>query len=277
MSQERETLRHFLADAMTHLGQLVLLVLLPGGTVAQAPVATAHLRLELADLRLAADPFAGLILILEPALDTRKRAAAPQLLWLRFHPDTALEWINSAAYAMNAAVPQGAPEGVQWSRTLSALNSKGAVTLGRDRRNGKLRKGRWLAVGDSASGVRVPISPEQADSVLQMVLRVGTLARIDTVAAPAFPADRVETPARLLHQPAPASKSGRARVLVQFVVDTSGRADPQTLVVFSASDSSRIPAALEVIRASRYQPARLGGQPVRQLMQRVILWEALRG
>lgn len=240
--------------------------------VAQRPVTIVRFPLELAELSLAAEPASGLTMILLPATDTKQGKSPENLVWLRFHPDSALEWINSAAYALTAPVPAGAPDGIQWSRTLGAMNARGAVTIGRERKKGQLHKARWLAIADSSSGWRLPLTERQADSLLRLVLHVASLSRIDTAAGAALEADRVDAPVRVLSQPRPPFRGVAGRVLLQFIVDVDGRADPASLVTYAASDSILVRDAFLVIRGARFEPARRAGEVVRQVVQQVVVW-----
>jgi hypothetical protein len=248
---------------------LVAKVAMAAVLVAQRPVGMAHFPLALADVSLAADTVSGLTVILLPGANTKEEK---RLVWLRIHPDSALEWLNSAAYAITAPVPPGAADGVQWSRSLKALNAKGVINIGRARKQGKLQKERWLSVADSVGGWRLEMTEQQADSLLRIVLNLGSLSRIDSTASTALDADQVEVPVRTLRQPKFPPRGVFGRVLVQFVVDADGRADPESLVAYIASDSSLVPDALRTIRESRFQPALRAGQPVRQRVQQLIAW-----
>ena len=65
----------------------------------------------------------------------------------------------------------------------------------------------------------------------------------------------------------PAVPSADLRVLVQFVVDTRGRPDMRTFRVLEAADGLLISPVRAAVSQSRFKPARLGGRPVRQLVQ----------
>lgn len=251
---------------------LWLLLFGAASQVAQRPLTIVRFPLELAELSLAAEPVSGLTMILLPAANSKQGKSPESLVWLRFHPDSALEWINSAAYALAVPVPAGAPDGIQWSRTLNAMNAQGAVTIGRERKKGQLQKARWLAIADSSSGWRFPLTEHQADSLLRLVLHVGSLSRIDTAAATALEADRVDAPVRVLSQARPPFRGVAGRVLLQFVVDIDGRADPASLLAYAVSDSMLVRDAFEVIRSARFEPARRAGQVVRQVVQQVVVW-----
>jgi protein TonB len=62
------------------------------------------------------------------------------------------------------------------------------------------------------------------------------------------------------------------RVLVQFVVDTTGRVDMGTLTVVDATDSLFARAVMRVLPAWRFYPARLDGHAVRQLVRMPLVF-----
>jgi protein TonB len=57
------------------------------------------------------------------------------------------------------------------------------------------------------------------------------------------------------------------QVLVQFVVDTTGRAERVSLKVLKSSHESFSNAVREALSCMRYLPAEVGGRRVRQLVQ----------
>lgn len=57
------------------------------------------------------------------------------------------------------------------------------------------------------------------------------------------------------------------RVLVQFVVDTLGRAEMRTFKVLVSSNPMFADAVREALPSMRYEPARLAGKRVRQVVQ----------
>ena len=103
-------------------------------------------------------------------------------------------------------------------------------------------------------------------------MHLGSISRIDTTAAIAREADRVDVPVKVVHQPRPPSRGRLGRVLVQYIVDIDGSVVPESLVVYLASDSTLVVDAFQVVRASCFEPARRAGQPVRQVVQQVISW-----
>ena len=59
-------------------------------------------------------------------------------------------------------------------------------------------------------------------------------------------------------------------IIAQYVVDTTGRVEPGSWKVLRASHDGFREAAREAVEAGRFKPARIGGRPVRQLVQQTI-------
>jgi protein TonB len=91
-----------------------------------------------------------------------------------------------------------------------------------------------------------------------------------TTADPGF------APAALISQPAPRyppvlqqiGLSGR--VVLQFVVDTTGHVELASIHVIESTHEGFEPPAREVVAAAIFHPARLGSRPVRQLAQQGV-------
>lgn len=66
----------------------------------------------------------------------------------------------------------------------------------------------------------------------------------------------------------------KGEVLAQFVVDTSGRADPATFEVVRPEDKSFVLAVRDVLPRLRFFPAEVAGHKVRQLVQQSFLFVA---
>ncbi|MHB1225000.1 MAG: TonB family protein [Gemmatimonadaceae bacterium] len=90
-----------------------------------------------------------------------------------------------------------------------------------------------------------------------------------------YTAEQVDEPARADSSepvtpfyPDSLERSGRSgRVLAEFVVDTTGRAEMDTFGVVLSTDRLFTDAVRRAVRAARFIPARLDGKAVRQLMQ----------
>jgi periplasmic protein TonB len=94
------------------------------------------------------------------------------------------------------------------------------------------------------------------------------------VAPPVYFEFQVEIPARPLPDVAPprypdmmrATKAS-GEVLVQFVVDTNGRALPETFKVLKSTHELFTQSVRAALPDMRFTPATLRGVPVRQIMQ----------
>ena len=64
--------------------------------------------------------------------------------------------------------------------------------------------------------------------------------------------------------------SRNGEVLVEFVVDTTGRADPKTVKVLGATHTELEQAVRKSIPCKRFRAASIDGRPVRQLVQQSI-------
>jgi len=99
----------------------------------------------------------------------------------------------------------------------------------------------------------------------------GTPGTPGSVLAPPAPIDArfAEEPPVLLGHPEPRypgllREAGfEGRVLVEIVVDTLGRAEPQTLRIATSAHPLFDAEASAVVLGSRYRPGRMGGRPVR--------------
>lgn len=63
------------------------------------------------------------------------------------------------------------------------------------------------------------------------------------------------------------------RVVVQFVVEPSGRIDMSTVKVMSADHDGLVDATRRALREFRFSPARMGDRKVRMLTQMPIVWQ----
>lgn len=88
--------------------------------------------------------------------------------------------------------------------------------------------------------------------------------------------EQVDDPVRPISQPTPRyppvlQQAGiTGRVEMQFVVDTTGHAEPRSLKVLRSSNKAFEEPAREAIMKSVFRPARIRGQAVRQLVQQAM-------
>ena len=59
-------------------------------------------------------------------------------------------------------------------------------------------------------------------------------------------------------------------VTLEFVVSAAGRVEAGTVVVTGSTNGGFEPAAIDAVKASRYRPAKIRGQAVRQLVRQVV-------
>jgi protein TonB len=60
------------------------------------------------------------------------------------------------------------------------------------------------------------------------------------------------------------------RVELQYIVDTTGHAEPASFKVLKTTHAAFVQPAKEAITKGLFKPARFKGQPVRQLVQQAI-------
>jgi TonB family protein len=83
-------------------------------------------------------------------------------------------------------------------------------------------------------------------------------------------------PAVLISQPIPKYPPAlgniglSGRVLLQFIVDTTGTVDPASIRVVESTNEGFEAPARESVEAARFHPARLGSHPVRQRAQQSV-------
>ena len=64
------------------------------------------------------------------------------------------------------------------------------------------------------------------------------------------------------------------QVIVEFVIDTTGRVEPNSIRATESTHSAFEAAARAAVRASVFRPARLGTRPVRQLTRQTVRFVA---
>ena len=91
----------------------------------------------------------------------------------------------------------------------------------------------------------------------------------------------VDEPAVVVHQPSPRyppalQQAGReGRVLVEFIIDTTGHLEGASLRVLESSHPGFEAAAGETIRRSVFRPAKVRGEPVRQRTIQAVTFRIL--
>ena len=114
--------------------------------------------------------------------------------------------------------------------------------------------------GATAGGPQTACLLAPADSVY---LRFGPVYRECAVDQHAR---LLRSPQRLDFRPPPGGKTCY-NAEIEFVVDTAGIPQTDTVKVIRSNDPSYLDAVLRVLPSWRYQAARLNGQPVRQIIR----------
>jgi len=91
-----------------------------------------------------------------------------------------------------------------------------------------------------------------------------------------YTAVELDDPARPISQPSPRyppvlqSAGIAGRVELQYIVDTTGRAEPGSIKIINSTHKAFEEPAKETVLKSTFKPARFRGQPVRQLVQQAM-------
>jgi len=103
-----------------------------------------------------------------------------------------------------------------------------------------------------------------------------------TSQSPLWEEHQVDSPAEAVRHPRPTYPPALQQagiegfVEVRFVVDTTGRVEPTSLVVIRSSHSQFEPSVVGAILSTLYRPARVRGVAVRQLVQQRIRFAIVR-
>jgi len=95
-----------------------------------------------------------------------------------------------------------------------------------------------------------------------------------------YTADQVDEPVQIIAQPEPHYPKAlqdsliSARVVLRFVVDTTGHVDPNSFRVVSTTHEGFVEAAQETMLKSIFRSARLRGRPVRLWVQQAVGFRA---
>lgn len=126
--------------------------------------------------------------------------------------------------------------------------------------------------GEPAAGTWTPGALTPPGSSGAIVPRDGifTLSAVEEAVAP------------LPGNPAPVYPSAlraaqiQGTVLARFVVDTAGRAEPESITFLEATHGQFADAVRQALVRSRFHPARIGGHPVRQLVEQRFAFTLVR-
>jgi TonB family protein len=106
---------------------------------------------------------------------------------------------------------------------------------------------------DTASSVEA-VALDGADSVFTIIEVDSVATRLPESAAPQYPPDLLV-------------KRVEGQAIVQFVVDTSGRADPASFAIVVSSHPGFSQSVRNALPGMRFAPARIGPTKVRQLVE----------
>lgn len=137
-----------------------------------------------------------------------------------------------------------------------ALPAAGA--MGFDPTPGKRRPQSATVVGSPGDGERsapVPVKTvvSGGDSVLSMLQLDSAVIRYADSASPSYPPDLL-------------GRRIEGTVYTEYVVDTSGLADPASLIILRSTHPEFAEAVREAIPYMRFHPAKFGAQKVRQVV-----------
>lgn len=136
-----------------------------------------------------------------------------------------------------------------------------------------------LEVPTLSPGTLTPSLPTASDLLGEVVPSAGPIsapAGVPAAASTPWAADSVDEPVEVLHQaparypPVLAQAAIPGRVEVEFVVDTLGRAERQSIRTLDSTRPEFEAAARAAIENTRYRPARVRGRAVRQLVRQTL-------
>lgn len=105
---------------------------------------------------------------------------------------------------------------------------------------------------------------------------IGGTGPVDIVSGESFTVDQVDDPVLYLDGPSPnyppvlKGAGVEGKVSLRFVVGTDGRAESATIQVLSSTNKAFEAPAIDVVKKSRFKPAKIKGAPVRQLVDQAV-------
>jgi TonB family protein len=269
-------------------GVAALAVLLLGGSpvVAQSDAGSTWLQWSTFEVFIAADMVRGVGLWVLPR-GHEAVFVAREVRGDYYAPEDVLTWLRSADSVLHARRP--APDDARTAIAtplLPSLGSGGTVLLRKRDEKGWDRHP-VLAFADSVGRMRLAIRAGDddvtdtfLDALRKAAYAVRHLHRVESELVRDTRCEEVcgrmtpgAVPVTQASIPRPASPFGLARgaregrVLLSYVVDTTGRADTSSIVVRFASEGPFAASAIAAIRAATFTPATIAGRPVRQCVQ----------
>ena len=184
------------------------------------------------------------VIATHPSMKTPS-AAAEERVWYLPPPNTRpAQAASTETIRYIELAPEGYGSGLGIAMESSGVELEGTPTDGRSAGN---------------TGADSTTSPDQvasagADSIFTIIEVDTVAARLPESAAPRYPAELLE-------------KRIEGQVIVQFVVDTTGRADPGSFVVVVSSHPEFGQSVRDALPGMRFSPARIGALKVRQLVE----------
>jgi TonB family protein len=276
---------------------VTLAALLLGGSplAAQGELGNTWLRWSASDVFVAADTVRGVGLWLVPRLPAGVVPAARMIDGDYYEPEQVLSWLRSADSVLHAR--QRAADDARTkviTPLLPSLAGNGGAFLFRTREENRRDRNPTLALADSVGHLRLAFSigagDDDATDAFFDALRKAAQAvghRHPTASEIArdvrctqesrLPSSGA-VPAQLVQIPEPEYPwqldllSLDGRVLLSYVVDTTGRADTSSIVVRFANHYAFVEPATAAIRKATFIPAAIAGKPVRQCVQRMLIF-----
>lgn len=238
---------------------------------AQGIIRVRQIHFPFVEFAIVSDTISGVGLAAAPVAALQSRGREQPIIWLTLHPDSMGSWLREAETLLRFDSAPESPPGANWLRPLPGAGGEGRLRLGRWVAGG-IRTDAIVAPSDDRAGWQVRLSAEETLSLVARLGEARAESRRDSAIIAAWDKDTVDSPVQPRRQRMEAVDGRSGRVLVQFVVDTNGRADMHTFTVILASDATLEGAARAIIRRSRFEPATRHGRPVPQLVMQQLAW-----
>jgi hypothetical protein len=188
-----------------------------------------------------------------------------------------LSWIDRSKADLDRPAADGEPDGIRWGSGLPDVRVVGGLMLGREVRGRMLRDARYFMLADSTYSWKVQVTGDQVDEILALLATVATSSRLDPDRLkPSQPVDStltLDSPVAILSQPKPQWQGRVGRVVTEYIVDTTGRAEMQSFVALLATTPEMAAEARRVIAETRFRPMRQSdGKRARQLVQQNVVF-----
>lgn len=228
--------------------------------------------LELVDISVRPTTSSGVQILVAPSLNSFQGADSVRYVWLNLLPDSVMNWLSLASIALTSPLAPNSSKGIRWARPVETIDRKGTMTLGRDVSRKKLGWARWFVASDERESFRIELSGAEADSLIQLIFNAAAVAGYEPPAAAArgdnaAPDEEADEPVVPIRQRVRGVPDVRGRVLLRYVVEADGTANQATAEILLATDRRLIEPTREMLRNTRFHPARLRGRPIRQLVQ----------